>query len=227
MVVNDSRGFFTSRVFSTFISEGVTLLSEGIYPWTIDRAATDTGMPIGPLAITDEISIRLFKEILDQQLQDQQASGKEASEHPAYAVLSQMLDEFKRPGKAARKGFYDYPTNGKKTFWPELKNHYSQADKQIDFNEIKDRLLFAQICEALRAIEEGVIKSVEDANIGSVFGIGFAPWSGGVVQFVNAYGIAGFIERSHELAQRYGDRFLPPTILKDQISNTRFEIPAS
>ena len=225
IVVNDRRGFFTSRVFSTFITEGITLLSEGVYPWTIDRAAMSAGMPVGPLAITDEISIRLFKEILDQQRKDQEAEGQLSGEHPAYAVLSEMLDTFKRPGKAAGKGFYDYPVEGKKQIWPELQTRYSDASKQIDFDEIKDRLLFSQVCEALRAIEEGVIESEADANIGSVFGIGFAPWSGGVIQFINSYGMAKFVERANTLAEQYGARFTPPDIVQRQVNSSVFKIP--
>jgi 3-hydroxyacyl-CoA dehydrogenase/enoyl-CoA hydratase/3-hydroxybutyryl-CoA epimerase len=221
IVVNDSPGFFTSRVFMNFINEGIALLGEGIYPWTIERAATDAGMPVGPLAITDEISLRLGKEILDQQYADLKSQGKEIKEHPAYAVLSRMLSEFNRPGKVAGSGFYDYPNGQPKKLWPELAEHYVKADAQIDYSDIKERLLFIQVIEAVRCLEEGVIESIADTNIGSVFGFGFAPWAGGVIQLINDYGIDAFANRANELAGRYGERFTAPKILVKQVGKNQ------
>ena len=127
-----------------------------------------------------------------------------------------MLECHQRPGKATGGGFYDYPAGGKKQLWPGLKEAFAESAQQPEAQEIRDRLLFIQAIETVRCLEEGVLTSVADANIGSVFGIGFAAWSGGALQFINQYGVARFVARARELAERHGERFAPPSLLLDK-----------
>ena len=223
IVVNDSRGFFTSRVFGTFTNEGIAMLGEGVSAALIENEARKAGMPVGPLAISDEVSMSLMNHIRQQTLKDLAAEGKSIPEHPAFAVIDLMLNEYKRPGKAAGAGFYDYPAGGKKHLWPELKARFEKSDAQISQIDVRDRILFIQAIETVRCVEEGVLKSVADANIGSIFGIGFAAWTGGALQFINQYGVQDFVARAQYLAEQYGERFLPPALLLDKAAkNQRF-----
>ncbi|MVW77161.1 3-hydroxyacyl-CoA dehydrogenase NAD-binding domain-containing protein [Pseudomonas xionganensis] len=216
IVVNDSRGFFTSRVFGTFTNEGIAMLGEGVSAALIENEARKAGMPVGPLAISDEVSMSLMNHIRQQTLKDLAAEGKSIPEHPAFAVIDLMLNEYKRPGKAAGAGFYDYPAGGKKHLWPELKARFEKSDAQISQIDVRDRILFIQAIETVRCVEEGVLKSVADANIGSIFGIGFAAWTGGALQFINQYGVQDFVARAQYLAEQYGERFLPPALLLEK-----------
>jgi 3-hydroxyacyl-CoA dehydrogenase/enoyl-CoA hydratase/3-hydroxybutyryl-CoA epimerase len=218
IVVNDSRGFFTSRVFGTFVNEGICMLGEGIHPSSIENAGLLSGMPVGPLAISDEVSLTLMQHIRAQSRKDTEASGRVWTPHPAEAIIDQMVNDHGRKGKAAGAGFYDYPAKGKKHLWPELEQLFVDADKapSVELQNLKDRILFIQAIETVRCLEEGVLRTVEDANIGSIFGIGYAPWTGGAIQFINQYGVRAFTERAKELASQYGDRFLPPALLLEK-----------
>ncbi len=218
IVVNDSRGFFTSRVFGTFVNEGVAMLAEGIAPASIENAGVLSGMPVGPLAISDEVSLTLMQHIRAQSKKDTEAAGGTWVPHPAEAIIDQMVDQQGRKGKAAGAGFYEYPDNGKKYLWPELDRLFVDADKarSVALQDLKDRILFVQAIETVRCLEEGVLRTVEDANIGSIFGIGFAPWTGGAIQFINQYGVRAFTERAKELAAAYGERFTPPKLLLEK-----------
>jgi 3-hydroxyacyl-CoA dehydrogenase/enoyl-CoA hydratase/3-hydroxybutyryl-CoA epimerase len=211
IVVNDSRGFYTSRVFGLFTQEGIAMLAEGQAPMAIERAALQAGMPVGPLAVSDEVSLTLFDLVRKATEADLARQGKPAPKHPAFAVVDRMLQEFGRKGKAAGAGFYEYPKDGKKHIWPQLSSLYQGSP--LPFQDLKDRLLFIQALETVRIYEEKVLMSVADANIGSIFGFGFAPWSGGTLQFINSYGVRAFTMRAHELAERYGERFTPPRLL--------------
>ncbi|MFW7377449.1 MAG: 3-hydroxyacyl-CoA dehydrogenase NAD-binding domain-containing protein [Oligoflexus sp.] len=211
IVVNDSRGFFTSRVFGTFTNEGMAMLSEGVHPASIENAALLAGMPVGPLAVSDEVSLGLMVHVMNQTKKDFAAEGKPWVEHPAHAVVEKMM-ALQRPGKAKGAGFYEYPQVGKKYLWAGLQKEFG-ADKIVDLQELKDRILFIQAVETVRCLEEGVLTSVKDANIGSIFGIGFAAWTGGALQFINQYGLKEFTVRAMQLAERYGDRFQPPLLL--------------
>ncbi|WP_286222382.1 3-hydroxyacyl-CoA dehydrogenase NAD-binding domain-containing protein [Marinobacter apostichopi] len=225
IVVNDSRGFFTSRVFGTFVNEGICMLGEGIHPASIENAGVLSGMPVGPLAISDEVSLTLMRHIRDQSKKDTEAAGNTWRPHPAEAVIDQMLDRHARKGKAAGAGFYEYPANGKKYLWPELETQFVDADKarSVALQDLKDRILFIQAIETVRCLEEGVLRTIEDANVGSIFGIGYAPWTGGAIQFINQYGVRAFTERARELSQQHGERFAPPKLLLDQAeANTPF-----
>ncbi len=217
IVVEDSRGFFTSRVFGTFTNEGIAMLGEGVNAAMIETEARKAGMPVGPLAISDEVSMSLMAHIRQQTVADLAAEGRSMPEHPAFAVIDLMLQEYKRPGKAAGGGFYEYPADGgKKHLWPQLKTRFEKAGAQIPQEDVRDRILFIQAIETVRCVEEGVLKSVADANIGSIFGIGFAAWTGGALQFINQYGVKDFVARAQYLAEQYGERFLPPALLLEK-----------
>ncbi len=214
IVVNDSRGFFTSRVFGTFVQEGLRLLAEGVHPARIEMAALKAGMPVGPLAIQDEVSLTLSEHVANERYKVLEAQGQTITKSPADEVIHSMIHEFNRKGKAAGAGFYDYPENGKKQLWTGL-NHWK---KEVDLSEqeMMDRFLFVQALDTVRCLEEGVLESVVDANVGSIFGIGFAAWTGGAVQFLNQYGLAKALTRAKVLENKYGERFKAPQLLKDR-----------
>ena len=218
IVVNDSRGFFTSRVFGTFVNEGVALLGEGYSASSVENAAQLAGMPVGPLALCDEVSLGLIKHIREQTRKDIEQAGGVYETHPAESVIDKMADEFERMGKAAGAGFYVYPDKGKKFLWAGLNDAFvdEETSRNADLNELKDRMLFIQAIETIRCLEENVLTSIKDANIGSIFGIGFAPWTGGAIQFVNQYGLEAFAKRAKELQDSYGDRFEPPKLLLEK-----------
>jgi 3-hydroxyacyl-CoA dehydrogenase/enoyl-CoA hydratase/3-hydroxybutyryl-CoA epimerase len=212
IVVNDSRGFYTSRVFATYVLEGIAMLGEGQNPRYIESAGLKAGMPVGPLALTDEVSLSLMAHIRKQTEADFAAEGKPLPHHPAYAVSEQLLSRG-RAGKAAGAGFYEYPKDGGKKFlWPELTTIF--APKEVaPQQELIDRMMFVQALDTVRCVEEGVLRNVADANIGSIFGWGFSPFQGGTLQFINSYGLPAFIARAKELEAKYGERFAVPALL--------------
>lgn len=214
IVVNDSRGFFTSRVFGTFANEGIAMVGEGIPPAAIENAAFLSGFPVGPLAVTDEVSMTLIEKIRKQTIKDMQADGATYQEHPADPVVDRML-EAGRAGKLAGGGFYTYPKQGKKHLWEGLADQFKVNDQSCDLQEIKDRLLYIQAIETVRCVEEKVLTSVRDANIGSIMGIGYPVWTGGILQFINQTGLEKFIERADYLTEQFGQRFAVPQLLKD------------
>jgi 3-hydroxyacyl-CoA dehydrogenase/enoyl-CoA hydratase/3-hydroxybutyryl-CoA epimerase len=214
IVVNDSRGFFTSRVFGTWVSEGQAMLLEGIPAPVIENAARQAGMPVGPLAIADEVSMNLSQMVRKQATADLAAEGKAYKKHPAFALVDRMVDEFKRPGRAGGGGFYEYPAGGEKFLWPELKRLFEKPGAAWEMQELKDRILYIQAIESARCLEEGVLRNVADANIGSIFGIGFPAWAGGALQFINSVGVAKFAARADALAAKYGERYACPDIVR-------------
>ncbi len=214
IVVNDSRGFFTSRVFGTFANEGMAMLGEGVPAAAIENAAFLAGFPVGPLAVTDEVSLTLVEKIRKQTIKDLEAEGKPYPEHPADAVVDRML-EADRAGKLAGAGFYDYPANGKKHLWTGLKDMFAEQDAEVDVQVLKERLLYIQAIETVRCVEEKVLTSVRDANIGSIMGIGYPVWTGGILQFINQTGIKAFIARAETLTEQCGERFRVPQLLRD------------
>ncbi|QUM84958.1 3-hydroxyacyl-CoA dehydrogenase NAD-binding domain-containing protein [Moritella sp. 28] len=211
IVVNDSRGFFTSRVFFTYVSEGMRMLSEGIPGEVIENAAIQAGLPVGPLAILDEVSLSLIDNVRNQARIDLQAKGKTRLDNPADGVLDQLL-ALKRLGKSTGAGFYDYTGRGEKRLWSGLVDLFPTTD-DWDINIVKERLLFVQSLEALRAYDEGVVTSCRDANIGSIMGLGFPAWTGGVLQFVDHYGTDKFKQRAEQLYEQFGPQFMPPAVL--------------
>ncbi|MER7009913.1 3-hydroxyacyl-CoA dehydrogenase NAD-binding domain-containing protein [Saccharopolyspora sp. NPDC000359] len=218
IVVNDSRGFFTSRVIGTFLNEGVSMLAEGIHPASIEQASAQAGFPAPVLQLFDELTFTLPRKIRDETRRAVEEAGGTWTPHPAEQVLDRMIDEFDRKGRSSGAGFYDY-VDGKRTgLWPGLVEHFGSADRdqsQVDLADLRERMLFVEALETVKCFDEGVLRSVPDANIGSIFGIGFPAWTGGVVQYMNGYpgGLAGFVARARELADRYGDRFDPPASL--------------
>ena len=226
IVVNDSRGFYTSRVFGTYIMEGMALLKEGVHPRSIEAAGLQAGMPMPPLALQDEVSLSLSLHVAEQTKKDLAAEGKTVVEHPGTSVVRQLC-EVGRVGKKVGRGFYDWSPNdggGGKQLWPELTRLFPTAEQQPDQRELIDRLLYAQANEAARCFDEGVLRSVADANVGSIFGWGFAPFHGGALQFINSVGAAKFVERSRQLAAQYGPRFEPAAgVVQQAEQGTHFE----
>jgi 3-hydroxyacyl-CoA dehydrogenase/enoyl-CoA hydratase/3-hydroxybutyryl-CoA epimerase len=221
IVVNDSRGFYTSRVFSTYVMEGVTMLQEGIHPRLIESAGLQAGMPVGPLALSDEVSISLMYHIMTQTRKDMAAAGVRHEGHPGDAVVVKMIEELERPGKKDGRGFYDYPADEAKHLWPGLQDIYPPAETQPARAELVDRMLFAQAIETVRCLDEGVLTSVADANLGSIFGWGFPPFHGGCLQFINAYGHDAFVKRANSLADQHGERFRPSQSLIDRAARNQ------
>jgi 3-hydroxyacyl-CoA dehydrogenase/enoyl-CoA hydratase/3-hydroxybutyryl-CoA epimerase len=228
IVVNDSRGFYTSRVFSTFANEGIAMLGEGISAAAIENGAFLAGFPVGPLAVTDEVSLTLVEKIRKQTILDMEAEGKEYIHHPAESTVDKMVS-LQREGKLAGAGFYSYPDKelakgSKKQLWSGLKENFEKVDRAIDLTEIKDRLLYIQAIETVRCLEENVLTSVRDANIGSIMGIGYPVWTGGSLQFINQTGLDAFIERAEYLHENFGERFKVPDLLKTMATkNLTFE----
>jgi 3-hydroxyacyl-CoA dehydrogenase/enoyl-CoA hydratase/3-hydroxybutyryl-CoA epimerase len=221
IVVNDSRGFFTSRVIGTFINEGVAMLAEGAPAASIEQASLQAGYPTPVLALVDELSLTLARMIREETRRGVQAAGGSWIPHPADAVVEAMVLEFQRLGRSGGAGFYEYEAGKRTRLWPGLAQHFGPTRpdaipaEAIPFEDMKERMLFVEALETVKCLDEGVITSVPDANIGSIMGIGFPPWTGGVVQFMNGYpgGLTGFVARAKELADRYGDRFTAPPSL--------------
>jgi len=213
IVVNDSLGFYTTRVFDRYICEGMAMLAEGNSPKAIENAGTQAGFPVGPLAVTDEINIELVAHIRNQTWKNLESEGKEYTTGPWDPVIDFMTKKAKRTGRAGNGGFYEYPDNDKKYLWTDLEKHFPPSKNQISQDEMIDRFYFSQSLETIRCYEEHVLTSVNDANIGSILGWGFPSFKGGTLQFVNDYGIIAFRNRSQELAEKYGKRFTPPKLL--------------
>jgi 3-hydroxyacyl-CoA dehydrogenase/enoyl-CoA hydratase/3-hydroxybutyryl-CoA epimerase len=214
IVVNDSRGFYTSRVFGTYVMEGIAMLLEGVHPRSIEAAGLQAGMPMPPLALQDEVSLSLGLHVADQTKKDLADEGRAYTEHPGMRVVRQLC-ELGRVGKKAGQGFYDYSDAGK-ALWPGLATLFPVAAEQPVQQDLVDRLMFAQANEAARCFEEGVLRSSADANIGSIFGWGFAPFHGGALQYINAMGAKAFVARARELAARHGPRFEPAAVVVRQ-----------
>ncbi|HWE91027.1 MAG TPA: 3-hydroxyacyl-CoA dehydrogenase NAD-binding domain-containing protein [Pseudonocardiaceae bacterium] len=217
IVVNDSRGFFTSRVIGTFLNEAVAMVGEGVPAASIEQAGSQAGYPAPPLQLMDELTLTLPRKIRDETKAGVEADGGVWETHPADAVVDRMIDAFDRKGRSSGAGFYAYADGKRAGLWPGLAEHFGGAAADVPFIDLRERMLFAEALETVKCFDEGVLRSVPDANIGSIFGIGFPPWTGGVVQYINQYegGVAGFVNRARELAKRYGDRFTPPQSLVD------------
>lgn len=213
IVVNDGPGFFTTRVFQCYTNEGMTMLHEGIDPIFIEKLAKEAGYPVGPLAILDEISINLASHIRNQ-INKYSTTENNSPSKPHDKVIDLMVSKLERTGRSKMGGFYEYPKNEKKYLWPELTNYFPISNSKIMKRDIIDRFYFSQATETIRCFEEKIIASSKDANTGSILGWGFPKRTGGILNFVNNYGILKFMERSDQLAEHYGSRFKSPKLLK-------------
>jgi len=222
IVVNDSRGFYTSRVIGTMVNEGLAMLAEGVHPMSIERAATQDGYPVGPLQLSDELNMELMAKIATATREAAERDGVDHRPHPGSLVVDRML-ELGRPSRLKGAGFYEYDEAGRRTgLWAGLAEAFPLAEEQVPFQDVKERLMFIEAIETAKCFEEGVVESAAAANIGSIMGIGFPPMTGGAAQFMQGYesasgeiGLDAFVARADELAERYGDRFRPSAYLRE------------
>ena len=219
IVVNDSRGFYTSRCFGTFVTEGLEMLTDGIAPAIIDNVGRATGMPRGPLEMNDDVALDLaykVREATKKDMGDQYVAG------PVDTLISKMVVDLGRYGRKNGKGFYDYPADGAKRLWPGLSDlvpvKTADADKAL-IEEIRTRLLYRQAVEAARCFEEGVVTDPRDADVGAILGWGFAPWTGGPISLIDSVGAKAFVETCDRLTEKYGSRFAPPKLLREMAAS--------
>ncbi len=224
IVVNDSRGFFTSRVCGAFISEGHRMLKEGVPAAMIENCARFAGMPVGPLALNDEVAIDLSWKIMDQTRKDAAASGEKYEGSGTEDMLELMVKKLERFGRKNGKGFYEYPADGKKRLWPELQKYFPAdpkllygegEEKQAKETEIKKRLLYVQAVDSARCLEANVLTAPQDGDVGSIMGLGFAPQTGGAISLIDQVGVKQFVAECDSLAQKYGSQFAVPKLLRD------------
>jgi 3-hydroxyacyl-CoA dehydrogenase/enoyl-CoA hydratase/3-hydroxybutyryl-CoA epimerase len=223
IVVNDSRGFYTSRVFQTFIHEGMRMLEDGVAPALIENAAKFAGFPVGPLALVDEVTVELPWKIVKE---SQAALGSAFVKPCAYEVMRRMIEEIKRGGKRYGKGFYDYPEGGLKRLWSGLEDAFPPAAEQPSVEELKRRFLYVQALETARCVEEGVVTHAADADVGSLLAWGFPSWTGGPLSLIDTVGAAHFVAECKRMAESYGARFAPSAWLTERAGRGEAFYPA-
>jgi 3-hydroxyacyl-CoA dehydrogenase/enoyl-CoA hydratase/3-hydroxybutyryl-CoA epimerase len=211
IVVNDSRGFFTSRVFGTYTGEGALMLEEGVPATVIENVAKRVGMPVGPLAVTDEVALTLALHVMDEA---PKPFSKDVER--VYNVYDNIARKNGRGGKKSGKGFYEYPVGEKKYLWPELKNIFKEKVDVLDSETVGKRLLHIMALESYRCLEEGVLNSTKDGDLGSLLGLGFPPYTGGVFSYIDFVGVKQFVKDCDEFVQKYGERFLVPISLREK-----------
>jgi 3-hydroxyacyl-CoA dehydrogenase/enoyl-CoA hydratase/3-hydroxybutyryl-CoA epimerase len=224
IVVNDSRGFYTSRCFGTFVYEGMAMLAEGVGPALIENSAKMAGMPVGPLAVADEVTIDLQWKVIKQTEAD---LGRRFVQPVAYEVVRKFVEELNRPGRRFGAGFYEYPKDAKKHLWPGLADVYPRAAQQPSTEEVQKRLLYIQALETARCMEEGVVTTAAEADLGSILGWGFPAWTGGTLSFIDTVGIRNFVTECDRLAKRYGKRFRPSKWLRERAERNEPFHPAA
>lgn len=222
IVVNDSRGFYTSRCFATYPSEAIAMLKEGINPALIENAGVMAGMPVGPFAVGDEVSVELMYKVMKA---TSAALGDKYAAHPSDDVVALFVEKLGRLGKKVKKGFYDYPEDGKKYLWPDLAKHFPPAADQPSVDEVKKRLLYRQAVEVARCYEEGVLTAPQDADIGAIFGWGFAPYTGGPLSMIDTIGVAEFVRETDQMAKAFGARYKAPKLLRAMAKEGRTFYP--
>lgn len=210
IVVNDSRGFFTSRCFGTYVTEGMFLLEEGVPAPMIERVATKIGLPVGPLAVHDEVSLTLSVHIFESD-----PAEKSAAEKRSYAMVKDLVENHQRTGKRDGAGFYDYPKGGQKKLWPGLKDIYTPNVDALTEEVVKKRMLHRQVLESYRCLDEGVLRSTTDGDIGSILGWGFPIFTGGALSYIDYVGIDNFIADCDAFKAEFGERWDVPQSLRD------------
>jgi len=214
VVVRDFPGFFTSRVFSTFVQEGLKMLQDGVTPALIENAARQAGFPVGPLAVSDEVTLSLQQSILKQHDEDQVPERYRIT--VGRSVIDHMVDDLKRPGRRSGGGFYDYQENGPKRLWAGLAREFPQAARQPDVSELKTRFLTIMALESARCLEDGVITDPADGDIASILGIGYPSWTGGTLSYIDTIGIRPFVAECQRLTAVCGPRFQPSAWLLER-----------
>ncbi len=212
IVVNDSRGFYTSRVFGTYTAESITMLSEGISPALIEAAGKAAGMPVGGLDVSDAVALDLMYKIY---LQTEKDTGIKVTDTPDGRVVKKFVEELGRVGKKAKKGFYEYPEDEPKRLWSGLKDIFPPAPIQPDIEELKKRILYRQVIETVKCFEENVVTTLRDADVGSILAWGFPPYTGGALSFIDYVGVENFVKEADRLANTYGERFRPTARLRE------------
>lgn len=213
ILVKDDWGFYAARVQNTFILEGITMLKEGYSPALIENLSLQSGMQKSALALADEMGLEL---VLRYEQQAAEHYGSKYIQHPAVSVLTTMLEELKRSGRNKKGGFYEYE-DGARQLWTGLAEHFPNTQNRYSTAELMERLLFAQVIEAVWCLQEGVIRSVAAANLGSIHGWGFPAFKGGVLQYITDYGTEAFVEKCHLYKNKYGQRFRAPKLLREKV----------
>ena len=223
IVVNDSRGFYTSRCFGTYVYEGMAMLQEGVNPALIENAARMAGMPVGPLAVADEVTIDLQWKVIKQTEQD---LGRRFVKPVAYDVVQKFVEELNRPGRRFGAGFYDYPKDAKKHLWTGLRDVFPLAFNQLETAEVVKRMMYIQALETTRCMEDGVVTTAAEADLGSILGWGFPAWTGGTLSYIDTIGIRAFVAECERMSKRYGKRFKPSKWLKQRAERNESFHPA-
>lgn len=219
IVVNDTRGFFVNRCVFRYINEAYDMLAEGVPPVMIENAAKFAGMPVGPLSLNDEVAVDLSQKIMKASIADL----GEASVKPEHmSLINKMVDDLDRRGRKNGKGFYDYPAKpAKKHIWPGLKDLYPQQKPEaVDMQTLQQRFLVTIALEAARTVEEGIVTDPREADVGSILGFGFAPYTGGALSYIDGMGVKTFVELCEKLAAAYGEHFQPTPLLKDMAAKS-------
>ncbi len=212
IVVKDTRGFYTNRVVPPYLNEAMLMVAEGIKPALIENAAKALGMPVGPLALTDETSLELGLRIMNSTKKELGDAYKPSGVED---LLVKMVEDLGRKGRKSGGGFYEYPEGGKKHLWQGLSEYFPVADEQPSMDEAKERLLYAQLIPAAQCYAEGIVSDPQSADLGAIFGWGFAPWTGGPMSHIDTIGIESFVRKAESLAQKYGSRFNPPETFRE------------
>jgi 3-hydroxyacyl-CoA dehydrogenase/enoyl-CoA hydratase/3-hydroxybutyryl-CoA epimerase len=215
IVVKDTRGFYTNRVVPPYLNEAMLMVKEGISPALVENAAKMLGMPVGPLALVDETSLELGKRVMEATKKE---LGKDYKPSGVEDLLNVMVDKLGRLGRKSGGGFYDYPADGKKTLWKGVADYFPPAKNQPTADEVKERILYAQLIPAAHCFADGIVHDPQSADLGAIFGWGFAPWTGGPMSYIDTIGVDAFVRKAESLAQKYGARFNPPQKFRDMAS---------
>jgi 3-hydroxyacyl-CoA dehydrogenase/enoyl-CoA hydratase/3-hydroxybutyryl-CoA epimerase len=212
IVVKDTRGFYTNRVVPPYLNEAMLMVKEGISPALIENASKMLGMPVGPLALVDETSLELGKRVMEATKKELGPDYKPSGVEDLFEV---MVDKLGRKGRKSGGGFYDYPADGKKSLWKGIADYFPPAKTQPSADEVKERILYAQLIPAAQCYADGIVPDPQSADLGAIFGWGFAPWTGGPMSYIDTVGVETFVRKAESLAQKYGARFSPPQKFRD------------